>query len=246
MRNKMLLRRLKEYKGFLKSWAQMNYRLLVGSWQLTKAPKPAITIFGSSKTALEDEISQKAQQLAKKLVIGGFSIFTGGGPGIMEASNKGAYEAAEETNKEVERRNHYPHKSVGIGVTRLNEGGINKYVHEYIEMDHFFTRKWFLIRYSSGFVVFPGGFGTLDELFEIITLMQTKKIPQLPIVLVGKYYWEYMIKFIDKSLLAENFIASGDEKAISCVTDDADEAYNHIFQHCKSSKQNKEGLNFPQ
>jgi uncharacterized protein (TIGR00730 family) len=232
----MIFRRLKEYKRFLKSWIKINYSLLSGSWSITKAPKPAITIFGSSKISVEAEISQKAQQLAKKLTIGGFSIFTGGGPGIMEASNKGAYEAAEETNKNVEKRTSPLPSSVGIGVTRLNEGGINKYVHEYIEMDHFFTRKWFLIRYASAFIVFPGGFGTLDELFEIITLMQTKRIPKLPIVLVGKDFWEYMIKFIDKSLLAGDFIESGDEKTISLVTDDVDEAYDCVFQHCKATK----------
>lgn len=233
----MILRRFKEYGRFLRSLFKTNIRLLWGMWKLTKLPQPAITVFGGSRVDLDSPIGIKAKQLALKLVSAGFSIITGGGPGIMEAANYGAIEYLRECdlnsplcgNRLV---------SAGIGLIRLNMEKTNPYVQENIVMEHFFSRKWLLVRYSVGFVIFPGGFGTLDELFEIVTLVQTHRMKQMPIILIDREYWQPIMEWIHQRALRENLITKDDLKIIM-VMDSIDEACEMIIKQCSSSFESK-------
>jgi uncharacterized protein (TIGR00730 family) len=231
----MFLSRLKEYGKFLGSLAVTNCRLLKGMWKLTKLPQPAVTIFGSSRTPFESIHGERSCAIAKKLTLGGFSVITGGGPGIMEAANRGAFEAAKELRLEYGdgKKSPRPGRSLGIGLTRLNREKANQYVQDFIVMEHFFSRKWLLVRYSVGFVVFPGGFGTMDELWEILTLIQTKRMPNYPIILMDKKFWEPFHKIIHDRMLANKLISQADEKIIDAITDDVDEAYDIIVKRCR-------------
>lgn len=224
-------KRIKEYLSFLKSWMATSYRLFWGMWKLTRLPQPAITVFGSSRMVGENEHTKLAFELAKKLTTEGFSIITGGGPGIMAAANQGALEAAKEFGvKNGEKRPRM--KTIGISLTSFSRESTNPYVQDEILMKHFFTRKWLLVRYSIGFVVFPGGFGTLDELFEIVTLEQCYRMPKMPIILMDKEYWEPLIEWVKKRPLAEKLIDKKDLELFS-VTDDVDEAFEIIMKYCK-------------
>lgn len=226
----MIRRRLREYFKFLKSLTKTVVRLVFGMWRLTKMPQPAITIFGAARVPLTDEHAQAARKLAKMLVADGFSIVTGGGPGIMEAANLGAIDHLKECaindvacqTKKV---------SAGIGLVRLNKDRLNPYIQETIVVEHFFARKWLLVRYSVGFVVFPGGFGTLDELFEITTLKQTNRMAPVPIVLVGKQFWAPLQSWIDTFLLSGGFINPSEQHLFSIV-DTPEEAFTIIKNSC--------------
>lgn len=229
----MFFRRIREYGKFLKSLIVTNGRLLRGMWKLTRLPQPTITIFGSSRLPFDSVHGERACALAKKLTVGGFSIITGGGPGIMEAANRGAFEAAKELRLDYKEGAEEKFPSLGIGLTRLNREKANPYVHDYIVMEHFFSRKWLLVRYSVGFAVFPGGFGTLDELYEILTLMQTERMPKYPVVLIGKDYWEPIHTFLHNKLIKDKLISEAEEKLISAITDDVDEAYDVIVKGCR-------------
>jgi uncharacterized protein (TIGR00730 family) len=224
-------KRIKEYLNFLKSWGATSCRLLWGMWKLTRLPQPAITVFGSSRMVGENEHTKLAFELAKKLTTEGFSIITGGGPGIMAAANQGALEAAKEFGvKNGEKKLRM--KTVGISLTSFTKESMNPYVQDEILMKHFFTRKWLLVRYSIGFVVFPGGFGTLDELFEIVTLEQCYRMPKMPIILMDKEYWKPLTEWIKKGPLAEKLIDKKDLELFT-ITDDVDEAYDIIMKYCK-------------
>jgi len=231
----MFFARMREYFKFLKSLTGTNLRLLHGMWKLTKLPQPAITVFGSARLPFDSIHGQRACALAKKLALGGFSVITGGGPGIMEAANRGAFDAAQELRLDYKngkgKKKRFP--SLGIGLTRLNREKSNPYVHDYIELEHFFARKWLLVRYSVGFAVFPGGFGTMDELCEILTLIQTGRMPKYPIVLVGKKYWEPFHELVHNKMLTEGLISEKDDKIIDLITDDVDEAYASILEGCR-------------
>ena len=150
---------------------------------------PCVSIFGSSRTTPDETYYHMAEEIAAKLVRHGYGVITGGGPGIMEAANKGAKSESG--------------KSVGLNIELPFEQGSNIYIDpdKLIEFDYFFVRKVMFVKYSQGFVVMPGGFGTLDELFEAMTLIQTKKIGQFPIVLVGGEYWSGLIDWIKQTLL---------------------------------------------
>lgn len=230
----MLHHRFREYGKFLKSLMITNWNLLKGMWKLTKLPQPAITVFGSSRLPFESIHAERACALAKKLTLGGFSIITGGGPGIMEAANRGSYEAAKELRigyKGVGKMRGTT--SLGVGLTRLNREKSNPYVQDFIMMEHFFARKWLLVRYSVGFVVFPGGFGTMDELCEILTLIQTERMEKFPIVLVDKDYWGPFHQLVHEKMHKQGLVSDEDEKLITAITDDIDEAYRLIVEGCK-------------
>ena len=221
----MLAKRLKKYGHFLKSLWKINTKLLSGMWKLTKVPAPAVTVFGGARLSQDDKYAKLICALTKKLSENGYSIITGGGPGIMEAANLGAYE------------NHKSHMhkkkklySVGIGVARV--GKANEYIQENIVMPYFFIRKWLLTRSSCAFIVGPGGFGTLDELSEIVTLIQTHKMPKTPIILIGKKYWWPLLDWVYESGVKNNLIPEKDAKLLN-VTDDIDLAYNLIKKSCK-------------
>ncbi|MFY0607944.1 MAG: TIGR00730 family Rossman fold protein [Cyclobacteriaceae bacterium] len=174
------------------SWAifKIMSEMVEGFEKLAKIG-PCVSIFGSARTKSDDKYYQMAEALAAKLVRHGYGVITGGGPGIMEAGNKGAHTQGG--------------KSVGLNIELPFEQFDNIYIDrdKLINFDYFFVRKVMFVKYSQGFVVMPGGFGTLDELFEAITLIQTKKIGSFPIVLVGKDYWGGLIDWIKKTLLTE-------------------------------------------
>tara|TARA_B100000497_G_scaffold38565_1_gene45229 strand:- start:1764 stop:2453 length:690 start_codon:yes stop_codon:yes gene_type:complete len=150
---------------------------------------PCVSIFGSARTKPEDEYYQLAESIAKKLSDNGYGVITGGGPGIMEAGNKGAHNAGG--------------TSVGLNIELPFEQHDNPYIDsdKSIDFDYFFVRKVMFVKYSQGFIVMPGGFGTLDELFEAITLIQTHKIGKFPIILVGKKFWSGLVDWIKETLL---------------------------------------------
>jgi len=167
----------------------------------------AVSIFGSARTPRDDPRYEQARALARRLGEEGFAIITGGGPGIMEAANLGAREAGV--------------PSVGLGIELPHEQGMNEYIDLGLNFHYFFTRKVMFVRYASGFVVFPGGFGTMDELFEAATLRQTEKIRYFPIVLVDSDYWSGLVQWLRDSMLADGYISEPDLEAIA-VCDDLD------------------------
>jgi uncharacterized protein (TIGR00730 family) len=168
-----------------------------------------VSIFGSARTPRDHPRYQAARELARALGHAGFAVITGGGPGIMEAANRGAREAGV--------------PSVGLGIDLPNEQGVNEYVDVELSFHYFFARKVMFVRYASGFVVFPGGFGTLDELFEALTLIQTGKISDFPVILFGTDYWAGLIDWMKKRLLEEGKI-SPDDVALLFLTDSPEEA----------------------
>ena len=166
---------------------------------------PCVSVFGSARTKPENPYYKMAEEIAAKLVRHGYGVITGGGPGIMEAGNKGAKEQGG--------------KSVGLNIKLPFEQTHNIYIDldKLITFDYFFVRKVMFVKYSQGFIVMPGGFGTLDELFEAATLIQTKKIGRFPIVLVGKAYWDGLFKWVQDVILAESNIDAEDLNLINIV-----------------------------
>ena len=227
----MFIHRVKEYLKFVFSLLKINFRLLRGMRKLLKLPQPAITIFGGTRIDKNSKYVQMAFKLSKMLTEDGFSIITGGGPGIMQAANRGAYEAAKEFGVKNNIKK-FRITTVGIGLLRLGKELKNVYVHDYIKMEHFFSRKWLLVRYSIGFIVFPGGFGTMDELFEIITLIQCNRMPDYPIILIGKDYWDPMLNWIKDNMYKAGLI-NKDELEMIKVTNDIDEAFKIIATNCE-------------
>jgi uncharacterized protein (TIGR00730 family) len=176
---------------------------------------PCVAIFGSARTSPKHEYYRLTEEIAYLLTKKGFGIITGGGPGIMEAGNKGAHFAGG--------------KSVGVNIDLPFEQSPNPFIDpdKYIEFDYFFVRKVMFMRYSQGYIVLPGGFGTLDELFEAITLVQTQKLIMFPIVLVKKNYWQGLLDWINERLLEEKNISPTDLD-IFTVVDTAEEAVKII------------------
>jgi uncharacterized protein (TIGR00730 family) len=168
----------------------------------------AVSIFGSARTPRDHPEYARARHMARTLGGAGFSIITGGGPGIMEAANRGAREAGV--------------PSIGLDIELPNEQGANPWVDHALTFHYFFARKVMFVRYASAFVVFPGGFGTLDELFEAATLRQTQKIRHFPIVLVGTPYWSGLLDWLRERALAEGKVSPGDVDAIRLVDDAAE------------------------
>lgn len=178
---------------------------------------PCVSVFGSARTEPGSRYYLLAEEIGYKLTSEGYGIITGGGPGIMEAANKGAQKANG--------------KSVGLNIKLPFEQSSNPFVDhdKNITFDYFFVRKLMFIKYAQGFVVLPGGFGTMDELFESLTLIQTRKIGRFPIVLIGKEYWQGLIDWINKVLVEEKYI-SPDDLQLFKIVDTADEAVNVIDQ----------------
>ena len=174
---------------------------------------PAVTVFGSARTRPGSREYELAEHIGTGLAEAGYAVITGGGPGVMEAANKGATSVGG--------------ISVGLGIELPLEMGLNDYVEIGLEFRYFFVRKTVFIKYSQAFVVLPGGFGTLDELFEALTLVQTGKITKFPIVLVGSWYWSGLLSWIQDTVLASGNIAAGDEELVM-VEDDPDEVIRLI------------------
>ncbi len=179
---------------------------------------PCVSIFGSARTHHNDKYYRLAEEIAFELTQKGYGVITGGGPGIMEAANKGAARGKG--------------KSVGINIDLPFEQRPNAYIDadKLITFDHFFVRKVMFMKYAQGFIVLPGGFGTFDELFEAITLIQTRKIGKFPIILVGHKYWKGLIHWIKEEMLAEEHNISPEDLDLFTVVDTAKEAVNVIVK----------------
>jgi uncharacterized protein (TIGR00730 family) len=180
--------------------------------------KPCVSIFGSARTKPTDSYYNETVEIAEKIVKQGFGVITGGGPGLMEAANKGAQQG--------------DGTSVGLVIELPFEQKINPFIDndKRINFDYFFVRKVMFIKYAQAFVVMPGGFGTLDELFEALTLIQTEKIKKFPIVLFGSDFWAGLIDWIKNTLLTEYHNISPEDLDLIKVVDDVDEAVKHVSQ----------------
>lgn len=185
---------------------------------------PCISVFGSARTKPDNKYYEMGVRVSELLAEGGYGVITGGGPGIMEAGNKGAQQGGG--------------KSVGLNIDLPFEQNHNPYIDQEhnLEFDYFFVRKVMFVKYAQGFVVLPGGFGTMDELFEALTLIQTKKINNRPVVLIGSEYWTGLVDWIKKVMLdSENNISEKDLDLFA-VVDTAEEAYDYIDEFYKSHK----------
>lgn len=192
----------------------------VQGFELLREHGLAATFWGSARTQPDDKYYKEAEELAAKLAKKGFSIISGGGPGIMEASNVGAFKVGG--------------KSVGLNIELPFEQKLNPYTTESLNFDFFFSRKVMLTFASEVYVYFPGGFGTLDELFEILTLIQTKKIEPIPVLLYGKEYWEPLIRFFEKDLKEKFQTISPEDTDLFHLVDSVDEAYKYIMKNVKT------------
>lgn len=181
---------------------------------------PCISVFGSARTKVESPYYIAAVETSKLLVESGYGVITGGGPGIMEAGNKGAKLGGG--------------RSVGLNIVLPFEQSGNEYVNHPVNFDYFFVRKVMFVKYSQGFIVFPGGFGTMDELFEALTLMQTKKIEMRPVILFGTSYWSGMVKWIEEVMLGVEGNVNMKDMDFLKMTDDPKEAVKHMNDFYKS------------
>lgn len=182
--------------------------------------RPSVSIFGSARTQPDHPYYQLTVEIARELSDAGFSIVSGGGPGIMEAANKGAYEGKS--------------PSIGLNILLPHEQGGNPYQDISLSFRHFFSRKVMFVKYASAYVVMPGGFGTLDELAEILTLVQTKKTRQIPIILVHRPFWEGLLNWFATTMVDEGVINKDDLNLIKII-DEPKQIANAIFEHYESS-----------
>jgi uncharacterized protein (TIGR00730 family) len=174
---------------------------------------PAVGVFGSARVDRDDPLYAMAEELATKLVGAGLSVITGGGPGVMEAANKGAAAAGG--------------VSVGLGIELPFESGLNPYVNLGINFRYFFARKTMFVKYAQGFVVMPGGYGTFDELFEALTLVQTRKVTTFPVVLVGTDYWRGLLDWLCSRPAARGYVTAADMELLH-LTDDLDDVVERM------------------
>lgn len=211
-----------------KDWQEIK---VTDSWQIFKIMSefvdgfeklakigPCVSIFGSARTKNENPYYKLAEDCARLLTERGYGVISGGGPGIMEAANKGAYQAGG--------------KSVGLNIELPFEQFHNTYIDrdKLLEFDYFFVRKVMFMKYSQGFIILPGGFGTLDEMFEALTLIQTGKIARFPIVLVGSSYWTGLIDWVKQTMLLQESNIHEEDLNLFRIVDTAEEAAEHIFR----------------
>ena len=204
------------------SWRlfKVFWQTTYGVFRISKLQEPIVSIFGGARVTGEDFYFKKAHELGRRLTELDISVLTGGGPGIMEAASCGV--AALPKGKA---------RIMGIGVTDLGEEP-NKCAQEFFALDYFFARKWLLTHFSSAFVVFPGGFGTLDELAEVLTLIQTKKLKRVPIVLFGMEYWQPFMQWLKDEALKHGTVSEDDLKLFT-LTDDLEQVFCLIRDECK-------------
>lgn len=180
--------------------------------------EPAVSIFGSARAKEDHKDYKKARQLGRMLAENGITVLTGGGPGIMEAANRGAAEGGGQ--------------SIGLNIELPFEQKPNPYAKKVVTFNYFFVRKVMLVKYASAFVIFPGGFGTLDEFFEALTLIQTRKIKYFPLILVDSQYWKGLIEWIKNTMLENGFI-NPDDLSLMKIVDETDEILSCIKQFLK-------------
>lgn len=181
---------------------------------------PCVTVFGSARTQSDDPVYTAAVETGRLLAKAGFGIITGGGPGIMEASNKGAQEGG--------------NLSIGCNIELAFEQVPNQYLDISLDFRYFFVRKTMFVKYSNAFIIFPGGFGTMDELFEALTLIQTKKVSNFPVILYGSKYWEGLLNWIRETMLAEEKV-SVDDVALLRISDDPEEICRMVCEAYQES-----------
>lgn len=214
-------------KKAAEAWRAMRIQaeLVEGLDQLMMS-KPAVTVFGGARFPESDIYCQDAVRLGQLLAEAGLAVITGGGPGIMEAANRGAFQQGGQ--------------SVGLNVQLPHEQSANPYQTQSLSFRYFFIRKLMLVKYAAGFVIYPGGFGTMDELFEALTLVQTGKAANFPIVLVGSSYWQGLLDWLAGSMLSAGCIDADDLKLLH-VVDNADEAAKLVIE-CYHSNPEQIGL----
>lgn len=203
----------------------------VDGWQFLADFKKTVTFFGSAREKEGERWYKEARKLGNKLAIAGFSVITGGGPGIMEAANRGAHEAREQVPNDKNIGD-----SLGLNIKLPVEQRINPYVDRSVAFHYFFVRKVMLSYYAQAYVYFPGGYGTLDEMFELLTLIQTQKVPRIPVILVGKEYWNNLIDYIEKWVYEKYQNIDKEDMDIYKIVDSAEEAFKII----KNSPERKE------
>jgi len=207
--------------GFIKEDPWRVFRIMaefVDSFELLSQVGPAVTIFGSARTRRDDPYYQAAVAIGKGLAENKLAVITGGGPGIMEAANRGAAQGKG--------------KSAGLNIELPFEQKGNRYVNVPIHFHYFFSRKVCFVKYSVAFVFMPGGFGTLDEFFEVLTLVQTRRIPRFPLILFGKSYWSGLLHWAKTTVEKGKFISPGDLDLVT-VTEDPQEAIRIISDYMR-------------
>ncbi|WFB65372.1 TIGR00730 family Rossman fold protein [Sphingobacterium sp. WM] len=225
MSNKFVREEINFLKGARGRWNELKYALGV-VFQFMKGFRtlhfvgPCVTVFGSARFGEDHPYYIQARELSAKLAEQGFTIMTGGGPGIMEAANRGA--------KDVDGN------SVGCNIVLPHEQKHNPYMDKFVNIEYFFVRKELLRKYSFAFVIMPGGFGTLDEFFETLTLIQTKKISQFPIVIMGMDYHKNIKEHVDMMIEAKTI--SPEDQDLLLFTDDIHEAALHIMKYANTNK----------
>jgi hypothetical protein len=183
----------------------------IDGFTLLSGLEPMVPLFGSALAGADDRHYKMAEELGRKLAKAGITVLTGGGPGLMEAANKGAFEAGG--------------VSVGAAIDLPQEQRVNDYMTHCLKVRHFFVRKVMLVKYSYAFVILPGGYGTMDELFEALTLIRTHRVHPFPVILMGSDFWRGMMDWLRSTMLAAGYIKQADLDAIS-VLDDLDEIVN--------------------
>lgn len=202
-----------------------------GYFRVMRLGQPTVSIFGSSRLSLESETARQAAFLAGALIDQHISVMTGGGPGIMEASNCGAQAA-------IKRKEGDGARSLGIGITGVHSDHVpSACAVPFVMVDYFFARKWLLIEYSIGYIFFPGGLGTFDELSDLLNLMQTGRIPSAPVVLVGVAFWHSYIQQL--ALMRERGYLSRTDEPRLVVTDDLDHIIELMIEHCRACRLHK-------
>jgi len=196
----------------------------VDGFEIMSQIGPAVTIFGSARAKPKDRYYKLAEEIGKRLAANGLAVITGGGPGIMEAANKGAGEEAG--------------CSIGLNIALPMEQHVNPYVNLPVGFRYFFVRKVMFIKYASAAIIMPGGFGTLDEFFELLTLIQTKKIRRFPVILVGRDYWQGLLDWIRASMIGEGMITAA-ELSICKVMDDPERIVREIKRSFKGKRLGK-------
>jgi uncharacterized protein (TIGR00730 family) len=226
---RLLMRRPYADTAFLESDAWRALRIMgefIDGFDALARLGPAVSIFGSARTEESDPMYQAARTLARRLAERGFTIITGGGPGIMEAANRGAQEGEG--------------VSVGLGIELPHEQGINRFVDLDMDFRYFFVRKTMFVKYAQAFVIFPGGFGTLDELFESLTLVQTRKIEHFPTILFGSDYWRGLLDWVRGPVVGSGNV-SGPDLELLRVSDDIEEIVELIGAAYRAEEREQAG-----
>lgn len=197
---------------------------LLRAFESFEFDRPCVTVFGSSRFPESHRYYQRAREIGASLARAGYAVMTGGGSGIMEAANRGAREAGG--------------LSIGCNIHLPHEQKPNAFLDRYIQLEHFFVRKVMLVKYSCAFVVMPGGFGTLDEAFEIATLIQSEKVERFPLIAVGQDFWDELADFMQKAMLREGTIDAGDARLIQRA-DSAEDVVRIIDAACRNKPQER-------